>query len=412
MIPNKTLFALFLGLVLALTGNGQIPELRTWLETPASERQPINELPFAEKPLTKSEAETAAALLLADHQATLIRQYEKQWDDRKLEYRDFEMPFFYQVFGEEPADGRSLFISLHGGGGAPPAVNDQQYKNQQHLYDATMQGLEGVYLAPRAPTNEWDLWHKDHIDAFLNIIIQLAVIKEKVNPNKVYLLGYSAGGDGVYQLAPRTSDRWAAAAMMAGHPNETTPMGLRNLPFMIQVGALDDGYDRSGVAKKWGADLDELAANDPGHYLHETHLYEGLGHWMERKDAIALPWMQKFTRNSLPQKVVWRQDNVLHSRFYWLGVPKELAREKGEMIVEYHPDRNEINVLSSYSQTIHLYLNDEMLDLDKPVTIKAEGKVVFEGRIERTIQTIYGSVKAKGDPHLVFSGLYELTRND
>ena len=37
----------------------------------------------------------------------------------------------------------------------------------------------------------------------------MAVIKENVNPNKVYLLGYSAGGDGVYQLAPRMANRWA-----------------------------------------------------------------------------------------------------------------------------------------------------------------------------------------------------------
>ena len=48
----------------------------------------------------------------------------------------------------------------------------------------------------------------------------------EVDPNKVYLMGYSAGGDGVYQLAPRMADRFAAAAMMAGHPNETSPLGL------------------------------------------------------------------------------------------------------------------------------------------------------------------------------------------
>ena len=275
-----------------------------------------------------------------------------------------------------------------------------------------MKDREGVYLAPRAPTNDWDLWHKDHIDAFLNIMIQMAVIKENVNPNKVYLMGYSAGGDGVYQLAPRTADRWAAAAMMAGHPNETTPLGLRNLPFIIQVGALDDGYDRNKVAKKWGEELDELQANDPKHYLHKTTLYEGLGHWMELKDAIAIPWMQEFTRQSIPQKVVWRQDNVLHDSFYWLGVPADQAKEKGEMVVEYDPDQNAVNILSTYSRTIRLYLNDEMLDLDQPVTIKAKGEVVFEGTIPRTIKTIYETVKSKGDPNLVFSGFYEWVGND
>ena len=50
-----------------------------------------------------------------------------------------------------------------------------------------------------------------------------------VDPNRVYIMGYSAGGDGVYQLAPRMADRWAAAAMMAGHPNDASPLGLRNI---------------------------------------------------------------------------------------------------------------------------------------------------------------------------------------
>ena len=34
------------------------------------------------------------------------------------------MPFWYKIHGEKPEGGRSLFISMHGGGGAPAAVND------------------------------------------------------------------------------------------------------------------------------------------------------------------------------------------------------------------------------------------------------------------------------------------------
>ena len=73
----------------------------------------------------------------------------------------------------------------------------------------------------------------------------------RLDPNKVYLMGYSAGGDGVYQLAPRMADRFAAAAMMAGHPNETSPLGLRNLPFTIHMGENDTPYKRNKVAAEW-----------------------------------------------------------------------------------------------------------------------------------------------------------------
>ena len=63
------------------------------------------------------------------------------------------MPFYYTVSGDKPKNGRSLYISLHGGGGVPKQVNDQQWENQKRLYRVK----EGVYLAPRAPTNARNL---------------------------------------------------------------------------------------------------------------------------------------------------------------------------------------------------------------------------------------------------------------
>ena len=114
-------------------------------------------------------------------------------------------------------------------------MNDGQYENQKRLYTPK----EGVYFVPRAPTNTWNLWHQGHIDGFFQRVIENMMLFEDVNPNRVYIMGYSAGGDGVYQLAPRLADRLAAAAMMAGHPNETQPDGLRNLPFTLHMGAND-----------------------------------------------------------------------------------------------------------------------------------------------------------------------------
>ena len=86
-----------------------------------------------------------------------------------------------------------------------------------------------VFLTPRSPTNTWNMWHQDHIDLFFNRLIQNMIAFYDVNPNRIYLMGYSAGGDGVYQLAPRMADRFAAAAMMAGHPNDASPLNLRNI---------------------------------------------------------------------------------------------------------------------------------------------------------------------------------------
>ena len=396
-----------------ISNNGSVvKQLEQWLADPADQRTPIEEQDFALDSLTAIQADSAIVLLLADKQASMLNDFEQQWNNRVLSYDGKVMPFYYQLFGDEPADGRSLFISMHGGGGAPASVNDQQWDNQKHLYDKTMNSLEGMYLAPRASTNTWNLWHQGHIDAFFDIIIQMAVIKENVNPNRVYIMGYSAGGDGVYQLAPRMADRWAAASMMAGHPNETSPIGLKNTPFTLHMGGDDDSYNRNGIARKWRILLDSLESDAPGTYIHQVQIHEGYGHWMQLQDAIALPWMQNYIRNPLPESIVWKQDDVHHKSFYWLGVPEDLIETRGEVRAEYNAQLNEINIISNYSSRLELFLNDNMLNLDEPITIKYQGEVIYQDLVSRTILSIQKSISAKGDSKLAFSNILTLVDNE
>lgn len=398
-------------LIITTNSHSQINELQNWLTLSPNKRPPIESIEFSKQALTKNESQLAMDLLFRDKQTRMKIDYEKQWDNRLLNYDDYAMPFYYQIFGSEPSDGRSLFISLHGGGGAPAEVNDQQYKNQKHLYDNTMNTLEGVYLAVRAPTNTWDLWHQDHIDDFLNIIIQLAIIKENVNANKVYLLGYSAGGDGLFQLAPRMADRWAAASMMAGHPGDASPLGLRNIPFAIHMGALDGAYKRNEKAKEWSIVLDSLQNNDAEGYIHDVQIHEGLGHWMKFQDSVALPWMKSYKRNPIPQKVVWKQDNRNHTSFYWIKTPKDKIKTGGEIIAKYNPKLNEINIIENYSDRFQLLINDTMLNLDDPVTIKYQDKVIYKGILNRSILNIYETLSDKGDSNLTFPTIITVKNN-
>jgi predicted esterase len=303
-------------------------------------------------------------------------------------------------------NGRSLFFSLHGGGGAPPAVNDSQWRNQVRLAKG-YHPREGIYLAPRAPTDAWNLWHQAHIDVFFDRFIENLVVLSNVNPNRVYVFGYSAGGDGVYQVAPRTADRWAGAAMMAGHPNEASPLGLRNVPFAIQVGANDGGYGRNKVAAEWGRQLDELQRADPAGYLHFTELHAGKGHWMDLEDRKAIPWMEKFTRTPLPNRLVWFQDDVAHTRFYWLARPP-LEVKKRQTIVAQRAGQT-VTLSSTNVHTVTVLLNDALLDLDQPVVIRAGEASLHEGRLPRTVATLARTLGDRGDTHLTFSAEVTVT---
>lgn len=323
----------------------------------------------------------------------------------KIQAGGKEMRVLERTFGKKPEGGHSLWISMHGGGGTAPRVNDGQWRNQIQLYEPK----EGIYVAPRAPTNTWNLWHEGHIDDLFDHLIANYIIDRGINPNRIYLMGYSAGGDGVYKLAPRMADRFAAASMMAGHPNGEPMDSLRNLPFMIWMGEKDGAYKRNEMARQWGKKLDELQAEDPDGYVHETHIVAGKGHWMDREDAKAVPWMAKHTRNPWPKKVVWRQAGRLHDRFYWLGLPKDQL--KGGQTVRATVDGQTITLQTEGVAKLHLRLSDQLVDLDRPITVTCNGKQVFEGKVERSVQAIHESLLQRLDPTTVATAKLPLTLN-
>jgi len=345
--------------------------------------------------LDRAAAEQAVAEAWGERVAAERTILETAWAEKAVTAQGKTLRWLEQRFGEKPAGGWNLFISLHGGGGAPPRVNDQQWRNQIRLY----QHPGSIFVAPRAPTDNWNLWHEAHIDGLLDRLIAAAVVTQGVNPDRVYLLGYSAGGDGVYQLGPRMADRFAAASMMAGHPNEASPLGLRNLPFAVWCGAEDRAYNRNRIAGEWLAKLGELAAADPGGYVHSGKVVPGKGHWMDLEDRAALPWMAGYTRDPWPKTIVWRQDDVTSRRFYWLWLSDHVQPKAGDVV------RAKVGLGLALSEALfEKRANAETLaaalDLDQPVVIKVNGKVLRDGVIPRRWGAVRRSLEDRLDPSL------------
>ena len=357
---------------------------------------------FAQKNLTADEAKNASALLELQWREQMKQLYKEALENEVFKRGKLQMKFKAITYGEKPSDGRSLYISMHGGGATHKRVNDQQWDNQIRLYKPE----EGVYVAPRAPWNDWNMWFKPGMDEFFEMLIQAAVAMMDVNPDKVYLMGYSAGGDGAWRMAPRMADRWAAASMMAGHPGEASQVSLRNTPFMIWMGENDSAYDRNKLAVKHGAIMDSLQQADNEGYIHQTNIIKGKGHWMDRVDAAAVPWMAQYKRNPYPTKVVWRQEEVTRKAFYWLSVPEEECRHKAMVVAGI--DKNVINISESDYSRLTIYLNDDMVDLNKPVVVNYKGKKVFKGKLPRTIANMARTLAERGDLRYMFPAMVEV----
>jgi hypothetical protein len=390
-----------------------LSELAAWLQVERKSRPPIETQAFAQIPLSSAEKDSTLALIWSERLAFVKTEWGSQWTQKKITMNNLQMPFDYRIYGTKPKAGYDLYLSMHGGGEAAATVNDQQWQNQILLYEPP-----GIYLAPRAPTDAWNMWHRDHIDAFFDRLIHLAVAMQGANPNRVYVMGYSAGGDGAYQLTPRMADRWAAGAMMAGHPNGASAVNLRNIGMTLHVGGLDAAYNRNTLVVDFGKQIQKLQDADSGYYRYQVKVYPNKPHWMDLEDAEALPWMSAFTRQPLPKKVVWQQDTTVGSplslvepkvkdpptqwRFYWIGRPDRMVLPR-QAKVTASIEGQALHIESSNLDSLEIWLNDSLMDLSSQVSIFWKDKKVFEGILPRSLVTQYQSAQLRGDPHWIFS---------
>src|SRR5262249_45405382 len=127
--------------------------LKTVLHEPGA-LATLADQPLAQIPLTKVDAAVAHTLIWTARFGQLRKPGAAELASGAIRDGERAMPFSFQVFGPKPDRGHSLWISLHGGGGVPHEVNDQQWENQKTLYHID----EGLYVTPRAPVDTWNMW--------------------------------------------------------------------------------------------------------------------------------------------------------------------------------------------------------------------------------------------------------------
>ncbi len=421
-----------------LYADDPIDQLRQWIAVEPASRPPLDGAPFANLALSREDAEIAKALLWDDFCRRLRQERAAEIEGKFVRIGEMQMKYEALKLNLDQSDNQdlvqdqesnaaksdavssdqnhstalstdpakpeqrlSLFISMHGGGQTAARVNESQWRNQIRL-GQQYRPQQALYVAPRAPTDTWNLWHEAHIDRLFDRLISTLVVTESVDPNQVYLMGYSAGGDGVYQLAPRMADRFAAAAMMAGHPNDADPKGLRNLPFTIHIGENDKPFQRNEVAAQWGQKLSQLKEHDSQGYPHWVEIHPDKGHWMDLQDQSAIPWMQQYRRNLFPEKVVWRQSGVKHNRFYWLAVDPDSV-SSGDEIVAVRKGQQIIIERPVGQARIEILLDDQFIDLQLPIEVSLDGRVAYQGTVQRRIKTLSATLEQRGDPAGMFS---------
>lgn len=300
-------------------------------------------------------------------QSPVHEPLRKEYEANKVVTADRESPYLWRHVGEKPAGGWALVIAMHGGGGAPKAVNDSQWKGMFERYYKDHPEAGGyVYLALRAPNDEWNGFYDDAICPLVERLILQFVLFGEVDPDRVYTLGASHGGYGAFVIGPKIADRFAAVHASASAPTdgETRGENLRNVRFTFMVGENDTAYGRAERCQAFAKKLEEWR-REYGGYPGGFEWKPGVGHSVPDRDKVA-EMLQAGPRNPRPDRVVWFPTDSVLKHSYWVEAdqPKDGARIVATL------QKNVIELDASDPDRLAFWIDPSQIDPAQPITLK------------------------------------------
>lgn len=312
---------------------------------------------------------------------------------------DFTMPFSLERRGRRPARGWPVFIALHGGGGVPKEVNDQQWEVMQRYYRAS----DCIYVAPRAPTDAWNGFYTGYVYPLVGELLRHLNLFEDIDPDRVYLLGYSHGGYGAFSIGMKLADRFAAIHADAAAPTDgdSAPENLRNTAFSCLVGERDADFGRRARCEAFGLAVATLRGDATDTWPVTVEVAPGKHH-ADLFDHDRPAYLSGVRRVAAPRALRWRPtDSVVHD-FAWLSLSAPARGQ--ELSASVDGNRVEVTAtgLEASLVVLRVRLDARLVDGRRPVTLVVNGAVVFEGILAPDLATLCRTLAERGDPGLAF----------
>lgn len=336
-----------------------------------------------------------------------------------------------------------MYLYLHGSG---PKEDEWKYGLMwaQYFNDAP-----SVYFIPQIP-NEGEYyrwWQKAKLYAWEKLLRQ-SLASGHVDANRLYVFGISEGGYGSQRLASYYADYWAGVGPMAGgEPLKNAPVeNCANLAFSFLTGAMDEGFYRNKLTGYTKTAFDSLQAKYAGKLMnhsadslfrHRIELIPNCGHSIDY--SLTTPWLKTYKRNPYPHTFMWEDypmDGQRRQGFYNLYVMKRPKAADGlkdasgedrdyyEMNIQDNVIRLSVKKVTyqtlerdpvygidlKFTKSYHpviggkwkIYLNDQLVDMNRPVTVFINDRKVFEGKLVPRMEDMITSCMEYFDPCRVF----------
>jgi enterochelin esterase-like enzyme len=253
-----------------------------------------------------------------------------------------------------------------------------------------------------------------------------------IDQDRVFIDGMSMGAGGAFRLAEHHPDRWAAIGPRCNVPDirqkkdktfvTMLAENFHGVPVYWVVGGKDE---KISIEMVHAGKTDLEAAK--GELVYRE--FPNGGHdWSLEKDDAVLEWYDKHVRESYPEEIVWKSYEKVFARAWWVEVTKrteppplimvhlDMKGQESERRTELRPaavvkakrKANAIEITTEEVRELRVWLDDSMVDLDKPVTITVNGRKAHDGVLKRSVDTLIDEARRRHDTSMTFSAYVDL----
>ena len=140
------------------------------------------------------------------------------------------------------------------------------------------------------------------------------------------------------------------------------------------------------------------------HWLAVDDRFTGIGHGFPTKGVKPIfDWLRKHERDPYPKRVLWERSRDYKTAFYWIG------KRRGRARVDVQRNENSFVVDGDWGG-VTIFLNDRMVDLKKPIQVRAGNKTLVNRTVPLSLVTLIESIRERNDPEMYFTARIELPR--
>ncbi|WHZ15428.1 MAG: hypothetical protein OJF52_002272 [Nitrospira sp.] len=304
----------------------------------------------------------------------------------------------------EPVRDYGLVVCLHGAGFTGEAYLDRW---------KTRLG-EGYLLA--CPTYPAGFWFTRPAEDLVLATVQAVQQRYRIDPNRIFLTGMSNGGIGAWLIGMHHASSFAGLAPMASGIDDVLFPFLENLratPVYIIHGSQDQVMPVE-LSRILAGELKHLGYPFVYREHDRTHPMAG-GHFFPREELPDLvKWFDGQRRTPAPKTLTVVRDASHLLPFGWVRIDatdeiasfsEDLIDKRDDSVRQRRYARltakvtgpNRIEVQTDRVRQYTLFLNEDLIDLSKPVVVTTNGQASFEGPVTPQVDQLLRQARFRQD---------------